>query len=155
MPEDQGADLSASTHTEPTGGSPENEAERAARKARSEAKQHREHAEELQRQLDELQGSSKSDLEKAIERANKADATAAKASVEAIRWQVAAEKGLPAALARRLQGATKAELEADADDLMAMAPPRRVPDAGNHTNGQGPQPSDANAYIREKLARRS
>lgn len=153
MPEDQGADLSANTHTEPTGGT--DELERDRRKARSDAKAARERAEDLQRQLDELQGSSKSELEKAIERANKADATAAKASVEAIRWQVAAEKGLPAALARRLQGATKAELEADADDLMALSPPRRVPDAGNHTNGQGPQPSDANAFIREKLARRS
>jgi hypothetical protein len=58
----------------------------------------------------------------------KADANAAR--LEALRLQVATEKGLPAPLAGRLNGTTKEELEADADGLLELVkqdtpPPRR------------------------------
>ncbi|MGI5404116.1 hypothetical protein ACQEVG_32640 [Streptomyces sp. CA-135486] len=46
-------------------------------------------------------------------------ATAAAATAELLRVQVAADKGLTVAQARRLQGSTKEELEADADALKA------------------------------------
>ncbi|MFJ4768455.1 hypothetical protein ACIP88_04960 [Streptomyces uncialis] len=46
-------------------------------------------------------------------------ATAAAATAELLRVQVAADKGLTVAQAKRLQGSTKEELEADADALKA------------------------------------
>jgi len=150
MPEEQGADQGA-THTE------EDQTAQHLKAARAEAKEWRAKFQEAQgrlSKLDELEDASRSELEKAANRAAKAEQAAQSASLEALRWQVAAERGLPAALARRLQGSTKAELEADADDLVQMAQPRRVPDAGNHSNGQGPLPNDPNRYIREQIAKR-
>jgi hypothetical protein len=43
---------------------------------------------------------------------------AERAELNTLRYQVAAEKGLPVALATRLQGDTMQELEADADQLL-------------------------------------
>lgn len=54
-----------------------------------------------------------------------ADATTAR--LDALRFKVALDKGLPATLAARLTGSTKEEFEADADTLMALIP--QAPDA--------------------------
>lgn len=143
-----------SAPTPGTAGNGDDQTAREMRKARAEAKQHRERAEQLAQQLEQLQGASKSELEKAIERANRAEASAKTATSNALRYQVAVEKGLPAQLARRLQGDTLEELQADADDLLKLSPGRRVPDAGNHANGSGPQANDPNRFLREKMARR-
>jgi len=56
-----------------------------------------------------------------------ATATAAQAESRALRYEVAAAKGLDLALAARLTGSTKEELEADADTLMALIP--KAPEA--------------------------
>jgi hypothetical protein len=61
---------------------------------------------------------SKSDLQKLADRLDAAEKRAAEAEATALRSEVAAAKGLTAAQAKRLTGKTKAELEADADDLL-------------------------------------
>lgn len=87
-----------------------------ARKHEGTAKQNADKA----KQYDTLAEASKSEQEKAVEAA-KAEGIAAGQS-QALRFEVALDKGLPKALAVRLQGSTKAELEADADELLKLAP---------------------------------
>lgn len=76
---------------------------------------------------------AKSEAEKTTERLTTAEKRAEKAEGELLRLTVGLEKGLTPAQARRLVGATKDELEADADDLLATfggdkkAPPQRKP----------------------------
>lgn len=65
---------------------------------------------------------------------------AAEAEAKALRAEVASEKGLTAAQAKRLQGSTRKELEADADDLLASFPkaagtPRPDPTQGARSGG--------------------
>jgi hypothetical protein len=66
-----------------------------------------------------LQEGQKSELQKATDRAARAEAQASDATLTALRLEVALEKGLTAVQAKRLVGKTKEELEADADELVA------------------------------------
>jgi hypothetical protein len=88
------------------------EVERALRKANKEA-------ETLRLKLREFEDRDKSEAEKLADRAETAEKRAAEAEQRLLRSEVAAEKGLTAAQARRLVGSTREELEADADDLLA------------------------------------
>lgn len=71
------------------------------------------------------------------------------------RWraEVAAEKGLTAAQAARLQGGTRDELAADADDLVALFPATpagpRTPAPDPSQGARGGQPPDLDAQIKE------
>lgn len=69
--------------------------------------------------LDEIEEASKTEQQKALDRAAAAEKTANEATTKLLRYEVAAAKGVPAKLAGRLQGTTKEEMEADADDLLA------------------------------------
>lgn len=82
-------------------------------------------------QLDELEAQNKSDLDKANDTASSEKARADKAEAELLRYQIASEKGLTAPQAKRLTGATREELEADADEIL-----EHFPAAG----GEGPKP---------------
>jgi hypothetical protein len=73
--------------------------------------------------FDELDEKSKSEVEKAAERATAAERRAAEADARALRLEVAASKGLNAAQAKRLVGATQEELEADADEILESFKP--------------------------------
>jgi hypothetical protein len=66
--------------------------------------------------LDEQEQASKTELQKAIERAEAAEKRAATNELAALKASVAAEKGVPAS---SLAGSTKEELEKAADDLIA------------------------------------
>lgn len=68
--------------------------------------------------LDELEGATKSDLEKLTEKATTFEQRAAEAEAKALRLEIAFEKGLTPKQASRLVGSTKEELEADADELL-------------------------------------
>lgn len=76
-----------------------------------------------------------------------------RAAVEALRLRVALEKGIPAAMADRLIGTTREELEKDAATVLALippsGPPSRIPDAGAGT-GRPPAPpkQDLNSLLR-------
>lgn len=63
---------------------------------------------------------------------------AAEAESRALRAEVAQAKGLTAAQARRLQGSTREELEADADDLLASFP---APQGDGKVGTPRPDPS--------------
>jgi hypothetical protein len=70
--------------------------------------------------FDQLEASSKSDLEKEREARQKAEKEAADAKAASLKLEVAAEKGVKA---RWLSGTTREELEAAADEYLADHPP--------------------------------
>lgn len=85
-----------------------------ARKHEDQAKAN--HA-ELQR-LQQASDSSKSDMDKLRDEVAKLTKQAEESELKALKAEVAQEKGLTAKQARRLSGTTRAELEADADELI-------------------------------------
>lgn len=66
----------------------------------------------------EADEAAKTETQKAAERAAAAEKDAAEAKGMALRYEVAADVGLPLKMARRLHGSTKEELEEDARDLL-------------------------------------
>lgn len=75
-------------------------------------------AEKLRLELKAFQDRDKTDAEKLAERAAAAEKRAEETEARALRLEVAAEKGLTLRQAKRLSGATRKELEADADELL-------------------------------------
>lgn len=101
-----------------------------ARKAEAEAKAARD---ELAKLKADLEG-GKSDAERMAMKVAELEQRANEADGRALRAEVAQAKGLTAAQARRLQGATKEELEADADELLsAFKPAEGAGDEGSTT----------------------
>lgn len=95
-------------------------------KWKSLARKHEAQAKALAKRLEEIETAQLSDLERAqreaqtaAEREAEAARRAEEAELRALRIEVAAEKGLTPAQAKRLVGATKEELEADADEILA------------------------------------
>jgi hypothetical protein len=80
----------------------------------------------------------KSELQKAAEAREAAEKRAAEAELRVLRLEVAQDKGLTAAQAKRLVGADREELEADADDLLASFP---APKGDEPRKGPKPDPS--------------
>lgn len=87
---------------------------------RAEAAKYRREAREAQSRAKEFEDASKSEAEKAAERAVAAEASAALAVNEAARLRVALKKGLTADQAKRLVGDDEEALEADADSLLEL-----------------------------------
>lgn len=92
-----------------------------ARKQEARAKENARAAERLAA----LEEANKSESQKAAETAAAALKRAEDAEARALRLEVAQAKGLSAAQAKRLQGSTREELDADADDLLETF---KVPD---------------------------
>lgn len=90
-----------------------------ARKHEAQAKSNAEAA----KKLAEMEDAGRSELEKAAAKVAEAEKRAAEADARALRLEVAATKGLSPVQARRLVGATKEELEADADELLESFKP--------------------------------
>lgn len=72
-------------------------------------------------ELDKLTEATKSDTERLATRADKAEKRAAELEPKVLRLEVALEHGLPKALAHRLVGDTREELEADAKELLKLS----------------------------------
>lgn len=90
--------------------------------------------------LDELEAADKSEADKLRDQLAEAQRTAQEAELRAMRSEVAASKGLTAAQAKRLQGSSPEELEADADELLtSFAPPEGTP---------GPPPQNRQERLR-------
>ena len=92
--------------------------------------------------FDEIEQASRSDIEKASERAASAERERDDARGRLDRLEVALEKGLTPSQAKRLVGSTREELEADADELLkdlgdSQKPrsPRPDPNQGRSGNG--------------------
>lgn len=82
----------------------------------------------------------KTEIQKAADLATAATARADAAEARALRLEVAAAKGLKPGQAKRLQGTTKEELEADADEMLADLKPADPADPGKSRN-PAPDPS--------------
>ena len=78
-------------------------------------------------QLAKIDEEGKTELQKAADRATSAEQKVADLELRALRAEVAAEKGLTPAQAKRLVGATVEELQADADELLASFGPQQNP----------------------------
>jgi hypothetical protein len=74
------------------------------------------------KRLAAIEESGKTEQQKLADRLQQAEQRAAAAESQVLRSEVATAKGVPAALAGRLQGSTREELEADADDLLSHLP---------------------------------
>lgn len=111
----------------------------------------RKQAEDTLRALrQEIEDSKKTAEQKAADDIAAAKAAAGESSAKALRYEVAAEKGLDLKLAARLTGSTKEELEADADALMALIPKAQQADQppnGPTVPGQQPGGPQAPATI--------
>lgn len=88
------------------------QAEREARAAAEKA------ARDAQAKLKEIEDAQKSEEQKRQEAADAALKEAEAAKAKALRYEVAAAKGVPLTQAHRLQGATKEDLEADAEAFL-------------------------------------
>lgn len=77
----------------------------------------------------EFEDRDKTELQKAVERAEAAERAATKATGQLLRFRVAAEKGLTGDWADRLRGESQEELEADADRLLEQLKPAGPPTA--------------------------
>lgn len=100
-----------------------------ARKHEAQAKANAEKA----RKFDESEEANRSETEKAAAKAAEAEKRAQEAELKALRLEVAANKGLSPAQAKRLVGTTIEELESDADELLESFKPsddNRTPPAG-------------------------
>jgi hypothetical protein len=106
--------------------------QRALKKANKEAETYR-------LKVKEFEDASKSDQEKLTEKLTEQEQRALRAEQSALRMEVALEKHLPAKLVARLQGSTKEELLADADDLLATVGVRRTPDFDGGSRQTAPE----------------
>ena len=70
--------------------------------------------------IKEFEDRDKTDAEKASERIASLEKSNTSNAAKALRYEVAVDKQLPKALAERLQGSTREELESDADSLLKL-----------------------------------
>ncbi len=112
----------------------------------------------------ELEEASKTEVQRLAEAQAAAEDRAAQAEQQLLRLQVAADRGLTEAQAKRLVGATREELEIDAEDLLASFPapkPAEAPVAVARPvealkAGAAPQsglPQDPDAWLRRLAGR--
>ncbi len=118
--------------------------QRAIREERARAKAAEKERDEAVARLKKLDEEKLSEHEKATRRAEEAERRAAEAESRALRLEVVTETGLPAAMAGRLQGATKDELLADAESLRSLLAPVN----GTNGDGQGGTEAPPNAANR-------
>lgn len=148
----------ADTATEATETEPDLSAE--VEKWKSLAKKHEARAKDnadKAKRFDEIEESSKSELEKATARAEAAEKALATARLDSDRASVALSKGLTPTQAKRLVGTTREELEADADDLLAdlkasSATPPRAPDQKRTTTSAAAD--DEREFVKNLFGRR-
>lgn len=126
----------------------------ALKAERATAKAAQKKAEELAAKVKEFQDRDKSEQEKAEQRAAEAEDKAKTAEQKLLRLEVAAEKKLPAALASRLTGETREELEKDAAELLKLVKPNGVTtDFDGGARGSAAPGDDMNARIRKAAGR--
>jgi len=107
-------------------------------------------ANELEARLKEFEDRDKTELQRAIERAEAAESRISEIESRALRLEVAAEKGLTTAQAKRLVGTTREELEADADELLETFKVAE-PKAPSFDLGAKPDPKNEPTNARERI----
>lgn len=78
-------------------------------------------------EYDKLEDAKKTETQRLTDQLNAANKRAADLELNQLRRDVADAKGLPASLIKRLNGTTREELEADADDLLDTLPKPEPP----------------------------
>lgn len=78
-------------------------------------------AETARLKLKEREDADKSESEKLTERTTQLEGDLTAAQKTALRYEIALDKGIPKTLAARLQGDTREEMEADAEELKTLA----------------------------------
>ncbi len=114
-------------------GTPDSDGDNANWKARS--RQWEDAAKRLEAKLSKIEDSQKSELQRAIERAEAAEKARTDAELRSLRMDVAAKAGLPPAMANRLRGNTEAELTDDANELLKLLPANGAGSGGDTTGG--------------------
>jgi Spy/CpxP family protein refolding chaperone len=99
-------------------------------------------------ELKQLKDSKQTDEEKLSTKLADLEKRANDADHRALRAEIAQAKGLTPAQAKRLQGASKEELESDADDLLESFPAAKEGNAGGSGSGSG---DDKSRKPRERL----
>lgn len=139
--------MSETAENTPAENTPENETENTQpdpaeelRKWKALARKHEQRAKENSSAAEELakiRESQKTEAEKLQDKVSAAEKRAAEVEMRALRAEVAFEKGLTPAQAKRLVGTTKEELEADADDLLnTFGSTKTTPDFGGGNRGK-------------------
>lgn len=142
------------TKAEQTTEAPTEELGEAGKKALEEERKARKTAEKAAKayeaRLKELEDKDKSEAEKLAERATNAEKTAAEAHKQYLRLKVGVDKGLPTAVADRLQGETEEDMAADADRLLEVLKPGKPKgDADGGSRGSTSEGgSDMNSLLR-------
>jgi hypothetical protein len=107
---------------------------------RAEAARHRKEAQEARAKAQEFEDRDKSELEKLTGKLSKAEQAKAEAEAALVRFQVAAEKQVPAEAMDLLVGTTREELEAKADKLLELVKkPEPTPDFDGGTREPAPE----------------
>jgi hypothetical protein len=125
----------------------------AIRRHQEDARKERKRAEAAEQKAKEFEDRDKTAQEKADAKATEAETKAAKAEAKLLRMEVAGEKKLPVSLASRLQGETKEELEADADELLKQVTPQEATDFDGGPRPGGPAKTDMDSMIRRAAGR--
>ena len=133
MPENETATVDPSTDTPDTTPPVEDRQDPAAEAAKWKAMARKHEAQakanaDAAKRLAEIEDAQKTEAQRAAEALTAAERRAAEAELKALRLEVAADKGLTTAQARRLMGSTREELESDADDLLASFRPADEPE---------------------------
>jgi hypothetical protein len=124
----------------------------AERRKASEALQQ---AQDAAAKVKEFEDRDLSEQQKLEKRASEAEAKAANAEANLLRFEVAATKKLAPELAARLVGKNKRELEADADRLLELVKPSGKPGGdADGGKGEGGGSQDFNAQLRQQYAGR-
>jgi transcriptional regulator len=105
--------------------------------------------------LDELEQANASEIEKAQAKATKAEQAKAEAEAKLTRYEVAAEKQIPAEAMDLLTGSTREELEAKADKLLELVKSRtdsnEEPDFDGGAREPAPDPKTPEAAHNESV----
>lgn len=130
---------------------------KALQREREAAKEAKRRADEFAAKVAEFEDRDKTETQKLSERAQSAEERATQAEMKALRFEVAVKKGLTgerAALANRLQGNTKEELEADADQLLTLLAEKQETSFDGGPRGTPASPRDMDSLIRGSLSAR-
>lgn len=106
------------------------------------------------KKLAEIEDANKSEIQKANDKAAEAERKAAEAELKATRLEVAQDAGLTATQAKRLVGANREELEADAKQLVKdLGVQTGKPDLKQGQRGKQSESNDMDAFIRRSAGR--
>lgn len=139
---------------------------KALEQERKAARAEKARAEKAEKELEELRRQQMTEQERVVaerddlrKKYEEQAAQLAASRLDLLRRDVAAEKGIPAALARRLDGTTREDIEKDADTLLSLLPdpnaprtPKPDPSAGATTDTGKPS-SVAEAMAAYQAAR--